>query len=276
LPPEAQLRRADVVDGAIVREMVTGASVVYHLAAVASVVRSNERWLESHITNSAGIVAVMAAIRDVAPTAVVVYASSAAVYGNLALAEGERVDENIAPRPLGPYGADKLATELQARVGGSLFHVRSCGLRFFNVYGHGQAPESPYSGVITRFVARARAGGPITIFGDGRQSRDFVHVNDVIASLLLAESAASTEAPVINICTGVPTSIERLASLVGSLAEPRPAIVYGPAQPGDIRHTLGDPGLAARLLGWRAQVPLHEGLTALMTPPAIAEAIVLP
>jgi UDP-glucose 4-epimerase len=264
LPQGVEFRRGDVADPDFIRAGVADAAVVFHLAAVASVGQSNERWLASHITNSGGSVAVMEAIRDVAPGAAFVYASSAAVYGDTALASGESISEATPTRPLGPYAVDKLTTELHATVGGSLFGLRSFGLRFFNVFGPGQTPDSPYSGVITRFVAQARSGGPITIFGDGEQTRDFVHVTDVVESLLAAERAAAATAPVCNICAGRPTTINELAGAIAARFDPAPAIVRREARLGDIRRSLGDPSTAARLLGWQARVTLYEGLVELI------------
>jgi UDP-glucose 4-epimerase len=264
LPAGVEFRQGDIADPEFIRSGVSGATAVFHLAAVASVAQSNEHWLASHTTNSGGSVATMEAIRDEAPGAGFVYASSAAVYGDIPLAQGQRIAESDATRPLGPYGVDKLGTELHAGVAGSLFGLRSFGLRFFNVFGPGQAPDSPYSGVISRFVAQARSGGPITIFGDGEQTRDFVHVADIVGSLLAAETATAVTAPVANICSGRPTTINELAAVIVSKFDPAPAIVRREARLGDIRRSLGDPSVATRLLGWQADVSLDEGLGALI------------
>jgi UDP-glucose 4-epimerase len=264
LPAGVDFRRGNVADPEFIRPGVAGASVVYHLAAIASVAESNEHWLSSHITNSGGSVAVMEAVRDAAPAAGYVYASSAAVYGDLPLGPGERIAETAPTRPLGPYGVDKLNGEAHARVAGSLFGLRSFGLRFFNVFGPGQAPDSPYSGVISRFVAQAGAGGPIVVFGDGEQTRDFVHVDDIVRALLLAETRADASAPVVNICTGLPTSVNELASAIARRFVPEPGLIHKPARRGDIRRSMGDPSLAAGLLGWSPSVGLEEGLAALV------------
>ena len=265
LPEGVEFRQGDVADPRFIRPGVTGATVVFHLAAIASVVQSNERWLASHATNSGGSVAVMEAVRDEAPEAGFVYASSAAVYGDVALAPGERISETAPTRPLAPYGIDKLASEMHAGVAGPLFGLRSFGLRFFNVFGPGQAADSPYSGVISRFVAQARSGGPITVFGDGEQTRDFVHVDDVVEALLRAEIAADPTGPVANIATGLPTSVNELAATIARQFQPTPAIVRQEARQGDIRRSVGDPSLAARLLGWEARTSLADGLTALVS-----------
>jgi UDP-glucose 4-epimerase len=251
LPAGVEFRQGDVADPGFIRPGVAGAAVVYHLAAIASVAQSNDRWLTSHV-------------RDKAPEAGFVYASSAAVYGDLPLEPGQRIAESAPIRPLGPYGVDKLNVELHAGVAGPLFGLRSFGLRFFNVFGPGQDPDSQYSGVISRFVALARSGGPITIFGDGEQTRDFVHVDDVVRALLLAERSAGVAAPVANVCTGLPTSVNQLASAIADRFAPAPAIVHTEARRGEIRRSLGDPSLAGRLLGWEPAVTLNAGLRAVI------------
>ena len=264
MPAGVDLRVGDVADAGFVRSAMGDATAVFHLAAIASVQQSNERWLRSHVTNSAGAVAVMEAVRDLEPSACFVYASSAAVYGNVELAPGERIAETAPTRPLAPYGMDKLSSEMHAGAAGSLFGLRTFGLRFFNVYGPGQAPDSPYSGVIGRFVAQARSGGPVTVFGDGEQTRDFVHVDDVVAALIAAEGAASVASPIANICTGLPTSVNELASAIAHQFDPTPRVEHLDARQTDIRRSTGDPTLAERLLGWRASVTLRDGLAALI------------
>ena len=264
LPSGVTFRLGDVSEPEFVGSALDDATVVYHLAAIASVQRSNENWLAGHLANSAATVAVMEAMRDLAPAARLVYASSAAAYGNVELAPGERIAETAPTRPLAPYGIDKLNSEMHAGVAGSLFGLRTFGLRFFNVYGPGQAPDSPYSGVISRFVDQARSGGPITIFGDGEQTRDFVHVDDIVTALLAAEGAASTEGPIANICTGLPTSVNELAAAIAGQFDPAPAVTRLGARQGDIRRSVGDPDLAKRMLGWQPRVELKDGLAALV------------
>jgi UDP-glucose 4-epimerase len=267
LPAGVELVRADVADAAAVRAAVDGVAAVFHLAAVASVERSNESWRLSHVTNSLGGVTVMEAVRDVAPAAALVYASSAAVYGvsgdETNGTPGDAATDHTVGRaasPITPYGIDKRSTEMHALVGGRLFGLRSLGLRLFNVYGPGQAPESPYSGVISRFVAQAEGGGPFTIHGDGRQTRDFVEVGDVVRAMLMAEPAATAEGAVVDICTGRPTSILELAELIGRLVGTDGRVIHLPSRLGDIRRSTGDPSAAAGLLGWRARIELEAGL----------------
>jgi UDP-glucose 4-epimerase len=186
-----------------------------------------------------------------------VYASSAAVYGDnpeIPLAE------TAAVRPLSAYGADKLGCELHARVAGQVHGVLTVGLRFFNVFGPRQDPKSPYSGVISIFCDRLRAGQGITIFGNGRQTRDFVYVGDVVAALLAAMERLPEGSPVFNICTGRTTSVLDLAETVGELCGVKPAIQFQPLRAGEIKESRGNPERAAAVLGVRARVDLRSGL----------------
>lgn len=264
LPPNVEFIHGDVADPDCVRKAVADAAVVFHLAAVASVHESSWRWFRSHGTNSGGSVAVLEAIRSAAPDARFVFASSAAVYGNVHAGPAHRVDEATPTEPLTPYGVDKLSSEMHARVAGALFGVASCSLRLFNVFGPGQDPHSPYSGVISRFCEQAAGAGPLTVFGDGEQTRDFVYVGDVVRAFALAESVASTTAPVVNVCTSRATTINSLAESVARLTGHDLPIVHLEERPGDIRHSLGDPSLAAGLLGWRAEVDVRNGLAKLL------------
>jgi UDP-glucose 4-epimerase len=189
----------------------------------------------------------------------VVYASSAAVYGDN---PAPRIGEGEVPRPLNPYGADKLGSELHARVGWVIHRLPTVGLRFFNVFGPRQDPGSPYSGVISRFLDRTRQGAPLTIHGDGQQTRDFVYVDDVVAHLVAAMAmvAAAPGPHVMNVCTGRSVTIADLARVIGDVAGSPVAIEYGPARAGEIIRSCGDPELATRTLGVAAKTTLRDGL----------------
>ncbi len=183
LDPRAMLTVGDVADAAVVAGAMQGVDGCFHLAAVASVELGNRDWLGTHRTNLTGAITIFDAARRARPdrTVPVVYASSAAVYGDtpdLPLAE------SAATRPLSAYGADKLGCELHGRVAATVHGVRNAGCRFFNVYGPRQDPGSPYSGVISIFFNRIGRGQGITIFGDGGQTRDFIYVADVVEALL--------------------------------------------------------------------------------------------
>jgi UDP-glucose 4-epimerase len=261
-PAEAEIRVGSVADPDAVAAAMDGADGCFHLAAIASVTRSVEDWSGSHAVNLGGTIRIFeAAGRGGIP---VVYASSAAVYGEpvrLPLAE----DAPLAP--LSPYGADKLGCELHARAGGRSRGLRSFGLRFFNVFGADQDPGSPYSGVISRFADLVQAGRAIMVLGDGEQSRDFVHVSDVVRHLVAAMTLATAEAPVRNVCRGVATTVNQLAEALMMAAGRRVPVAHGPARAGDIRHSVGSPAAAAACFGFRAEVDLAAGLATLLRPP---------
>ena len=259
LDPAARLIEADVADGDRIAEALDGAQLCYHLAAVASVARSVEAWRASSLVNLIGSVTVFEACANAGVP--VVYASSAAVYGR---PEATPLREESAVAPASPYGADKLAAELHARAGGHSRGLRSVGLRLFNVFGPRQDPASPYSGVISQFADRARRGANIEIHGDGGQTRDFIHVSDVVDAFRRAPAAASVDAPVFNVASGVETSIAQLAALIVELAGSASALRPAPARPGDIPRSVGDASALAAALDWTPKVSLSAGLEALL------------
>jgi len=257
LPVAANLIVGDIADPATVAEAMQGVDGCFHLAAIASVEKGITEWIGTHQTNLTGTITVFDAIRRQGTKIPVVYASSAAVYGDAAtipIAESE-------PRtPLSAYGADKYACELHARVASHVHAVPTVGLRFFNVYGPRQDPKSPYSGVISIFCERIGAGLPIKIFGDGQQTRDFIYVADVVQALLAGMALRPADSPVFNVCTGVPTSIEALSHLIADLARKNLNAETESPRAGEIRHSLGTPALADSVLGLPARVSLRIGL----------------
>jgi UDP-glucose 4-epimerase len=255
----AELTLGDVADVETVRQAMADVDGCFHLAAVASVEKSNRDWLGTHRTNLTGAITVFDAARISARQAPVVYASSAAVYGNN---PNLPLTEEAATRPLSAYGADKLGCEQHALVAGQVHGVRTCGLRFFNVYGPRQDPTSPYSGAISIFCDRLRSSQNITIHGDGLQTRDFIFVEDVIQALIAAMMKASHQAPVYNVCTGRATTILRLVDVIASLLNLPANAEHGAVRPGDIRRSLGDPSRARSGLGFEAQTDLWIGLSA--------------
>ncbi len=263
LDPRCEVMRADVCDPAAIRRALAGASGCFHLAAIASVVRANEDWLGTHRVNLGGTITVFDAARAMGGLPVV-YASSAAVYGDR---EGV-AHEDAAPSPRTAYGADKLGSELHARVGMLVHSVPSVGLRFFNVYGPRQDPCSPYSGVISIFAGAVAAGRPITLHGDGTQTRDFVYVADVAAHLTAGMRllGGRPAAHVLNVCTGRETSVRNLAQAIGTASRREPIIRRGPARAGDIGRSVGSPTLAVATLGIKAHVPLADGLAKTLEP----------
>jgi UDP-glucose 4-epimerase len=257
LPQCVTLIEGDVADPAAVARAMHGVDGCFHLAAIASVEKGITDWLGTHRTNITGTVTVFDAISRQASRIPVVYASSAAVYGDAATVP---IAETEPCRPLSAYGADKYSCELHARVASHVHSIPTVGLRFFNVYGPRQDPKSPYSGVISIFCERVTAGVPIKIFGDGQQTRDFVAVADVVRALLAAMTLLPSDAPVFNVCTGVPTSVAALGRLIADLAGRKLAAETHAPRTGEIRHSIGVGTLADRVLGLGGRVPLRTGL----------------
>lgn len=224
---------------------------VVHAAAYISVDESWERPYDYMWNNAAATARV--AKRCAEAGARLVYISSAAVYG-----EPQRlpIDESHPTRPLSPYGLSKLAGEQIAQM----LAPGAAVLRLFNVYGPGQT--GPYAGVVSKFIERAKRGLPPVIYGDGSQTRDFVHVADVaqFVEVVLDRGAAG----VFNVGTGRAVSIRELAAIVMRLAGLGGEPLYGPPRPGDIKYSAADV-TKAKLLGWRPQIPLEEGLRGLWT-----------
>jgi UDP-glucose 4-epimerase len=260
LAPGAELLRSDVADAALVRQAMEGMDGCFHLAAIASVERGVQDWLGTHRANLTGTIAVLDAARIARVP--VVYASSAAVYGDQATLP---IAEDAPRRPLSAYGADKLGCEQHALVAGVVHGVPTLGLRFFNVFGPRQDPRSPYSGVISIFCDRLSRGEAVSVFGDGEQTRDFVHVADVVAALLAGLGAASTQAPVFNVCTGRPTSVRQLAHSIATVCGVATTIDHQPPRSGEIRHSVGNPSRARAALGLGAPQDLETGLATVVT-----------
>jgi UDP-glucose 4-epimerase len=255
-PAGAELVRGDVADRELVGRAMADVAGCFHLAAVASVERGNKDWLGTHRTNLTGTIAVLDAARECGRVPVV-YASSAAVYGDN---KAVPLDEDAATRPLSAYGADKLACELHARVATAVHGVPAIGLRFFNVFGPRQDPSSPYSGVISIFCDRLRDGRPVAVHGDGSQTRDFIYVADVVRGLVAAMDRLPTERTVFNLCTGRATSIVELAEAIARASDVELEITHAPPRHGDIHTSFGSPRAVARHLNWCATYSLEEGL----------------
>lgn len=261
LPAAVELVEGDLRVPSVVARATHGVDGCYHLAAVASVPRCNSDWLGTHQTNQSAMVALLEAAKSVTRPFPVVYASSAAVYGDnpdLPLVE------TAAPRPRSPYGADKRGCELHAIAAAHAFGLATIGLRFFNVYGPRQSPDDAYAGVISLFATRLYQRQPITVFGDGRQARDFVFVADVVAALVAAMQRLEQQRPpvaeVLNVCTGTGTTVVELADILMDCSGIRVPLQHAPTRQGDIRLSVGSPEAAADLLGFTAATPLPLGL----------------
>ena len=257
LPPAATLIEGDVADPVMVAQAMEGMNGCFHLAAIASVEKGVTDWVGTHQANITGTITVFDAIRRQGSRIPVAYASSAAVYGNTDIIP---ISENTPRLPLSAYGADKYGCELHSRVASHVHGIPTVGLRFFNVYGPRQDPQSPYSGVISIFCERIARGQPVTVFGDGEQTRDFIYVTDVVRALVAAMALRPDGSPVFNVCTGIPTSVNALAKLIAGLAGQPLNARSQPPRCGEIMHSIGVPCLADTVLGIEGRVPLRTGL----------------
>lgn len=259
--PRLELIEGDVADAVLMTRVASGCQAVVHLAAVASVQASVDDPVRTHQSNFIGTLNLCEAMR-LAGVKRVLFASSAAVYGNNG--EGEAVSENTPKAPLTPYASDKLASEYYLD-----FYRREHGLepvvfRFFNIYGPRQDPSSPYSGVISIFCERALGGQPITVFGDGEQTRDFFYVADLVTLLLQGLRHETVQAGPVNVGLNQTTSLNQLLAGLGAVLGGLPAVSHGPARAGDIRHSRADNALLLERFELGAVTPLEEGLRRLL------------
>lgn len=251
--------QGSILEQDILQKLFGNIDGCFHLAAVANVQESINNWYYSHQVNLTGTVNIfLQASKQNIP---VVYASSAAVYGTVS---DLPLQENGKISPLSPYAVDKYACELQAKAFGEIKSLKSCGLRFFNVYGTGQPKNSDYSGVISIFRDQVKDGKELVIFGDGNQSRDFIHVSDVTNMCVKALSIAASSAPVINVCTGRAYSINELVQLIDKIAVVK-EIKYLPSQVGSVNNSVGSPELAQQILNYKATYELETGLLELFS-----------
>ncbi len=255
LPSNIKFYQEDICHQSLVRTLMRKADACFHLAAVASVQKCQDQWLTSHQTNLTGTISILNAAKE--NHTPVIYASSSAVYGdNTQLPLNELADKI----PLSAYAADKLACELHANVASQAFNVPTIGLRFFNVYGTRQDPNSPYSGVIPIFLKNITNNQPITIFGDGQQSRDFIFIDDVIDGLLAAAKHCNCQSHVLNLCTGKQSTLIELYQMLEKITQNKIECRFKPARQGDILHSCGNTKKAKQILNFEAKVSLYHGL----------------
>jgi len=256
VPEGTTVVEGDIRDSETVREAVSGADVVFHQAGLVSVPASVEDPLASQSANVTGTIHVLEAAREA--DARVVVASSVAVYGDPVETP---ISEDDPKQPLSPYGVDKLAIDHYTRCYHDLYGMDTVALRYFNVYGPGQQ-AGDYSGVVSAFLEQAGSGQPLTVHGDGAQTRDFVHVSDVVAANV---AAATTDAVgrAYNVGTGDSIQIRELAELVRSVTGANVDVVHTEARDGDVARSEADASRARRDLDWEATVDLSDGLRGL-------------
>lgn len=263
LPPGVDLMICDVTDQQAVRRGLDGLDGCFHLAAIASVERGRREWLRSHMTNLTGTITVfeeaLRVQRGRGRPLPVVYASSAAVYGDIC---DVPITEDTPTRPVSAYGADKLGCELHAAAAARVHDLRTVGLRLFNIYGPRQDANSPYSGVISIFCQRIMDGLPLEIHGDGSQTRDFVYVQDAVDALCSAMRLADETpgARLFNVCTGIGTTVRQLAEQICRVQGVEFAPRYCPVRAGDVHISIGSPEAAREQLDFAAWTALQQGL----------------
>jgi UDP-glucose 4-epimerase len=252
----------EIVEGELrsyerVHNAVRGVELVYHLGALGSVPRSVQDPLTSSAVNVEGTLNVLLAARDEGVRRVV-FSSSSSVYGS----SGELPrTEAMAPDPISPYGVAKLAAERYCVSFSRVYHgFETVVLRYFNVFGPRQSPFSQYAAVVPLFVTAVRDGRPVTIFGDGEQSRDFTYVANVVDATIRAGAAEGASGQIFNVAAGSPGTVNQLAELVGRILDRPVEKEYRDPRPGDVRNSWADVRLAERVLGYEPTVDLEEGL----------------
>jgi UDP-glucose 4-epimerase len=259
--PKVELIVGDVAEAALVARAMLGCSAVAHLAAVASVQASVDDPVKTHQSNFIGTLNVCEAMRQ-AGVKRVLFASSAAVYGNNG--EGDSIDEDTPKAPLTPYASDKLAGEHYFDFYRRQHALEPVIFRFFNIFGPRQDPSSPYSGVISIFSERAQKGLPITVFGDGEQTRDFLYVEDLVQILVQALEKPEVQIGAVNVgwnkATNLKQMLESLRAVVGEL----PPISYGTARSGDIRHSRANNRRLIERFTLPHETPMSVGLARLL------------
>jgi len=253
---EIAFHQTSICDYDALPAIFEGADVCYHQAALASVPRSINDPATTNRVNVTGTLNVFLACRD-AGVRRVVYASSSSVYGD---AETVPVAETVPLCPISPYAVSKAANELYARNFSDLYGIEMAGLRYFNIFGPRQDPNSHYSAVIPIFVRRMLEGKPPVVYGDGQQSRDFTYIENVVNANIQAANHEGTLSGVFNIACGRSTSlltmIEYLNHAMGSCFEPE----YGPRRAGDITMSFADISRARDSFGYEPAVHIEEGL----------------
>ena len=256
LEGEIELVEGDLRSYERVHTAVRGVEVVFHQGALPSVPRSVQDPLTTTAVNVEGTLNVLLAARDEGIRRIL-NASSSSVYGNSGSLPRT---ETQLPDPISPYAVAKLAAERFCTSFSRVYGMEIVSLRYFNVFGPRQDPLSQYAAVVPRFITAIAAGEPVTIYGDGEQSRDFTFVENVVAANLLAADAAGVAGEIANVATGGSITVNGLADTIGQLVDKPVEKVYEPAREADVRASWADLDHARRLFGYEPRVALEEGL----------------
>jgi UDP-glucose 4-epimerase len=255
--PDLEFIEGDILEYPLVESLLHDCDAVLHLAAIASVPLSIENPIYTLQVNTQGFLHILQAIHKSKRNIKLAYASSAAVYGE-AKELPCREDMPLVDLQLSPYAVQKLHCEHYANLYNALHQVKSLGLRYFNVYGRRQDPKSPYSGVISRFLDAYQREEDLIIFGDGMQSRDFIHVSDVARANLLAITTDYTG--VLNIATGQPQTLLQLVESLQTAGDKPAKLQFEPARIGDIRASYAMTKLAETALHFTYSKSLQDGM----------------
>ena len=256
LHEDVHFTRGDINDRPKLWTLLHDIDCVYHLAARVSVPESILYPRDYNAVNVGGTATLMEAIRD-AGTKRVVLTSSGAIYGNQ---EGPMMSEDLHPNPSSPYAVSKLASEWYVRTIGALSGIETVCLRIFNAYGPGQRIPPAHPPVIPSFIRQARQEGTLVYHGDGSQTRDYVYVDDVVNALVSASTAADVNGKIINVGSGVETSVRDLAKLVIEITDSSPEEIYNPRVGSGVKRMCADLTQAKKLLDYVPLIPLEMGI----------------
>lgn len=251
-----QVLEGDLRDASRVEEAVRGVEVIFHEAAFVSVPQSMDEPQTCFDVNITGTSRLLDMARA-AGVRRVVLASSAAIYGE---SDALPLVEETLPQPLSPYAVSKRVGEMYAELFTGSFGLEAVALRYFNVYGPRQRPDSMYAAAVPIFARRLLDGKPVTVFGDGGQTRDLINVHDVVRANLIASEHAKAAGKIFNICTGVETRLLDLLDVMYELVPNAPQPEFAAPRAGDIYRSVGSPQKAADVMGFRAEVSLVDGL----------------
>lgn len=254
--PHIQWLQGSLADKSVVAAAVEGVEFVLHQGAIPSVPRSIEEPEVTHRANVEGTLNLLQAARR-GGVRRVVFASSSAVYGSPSRMP---VHEELPVNPLSPYAVQKLAAEQYCRVFTEVYGLETVSLRYFNVFGPGQDPASEYAAVIPKAIQALIEGRPFRVFGDGRQSRDFTYVENVVLGNLLALVTPGAAGRVLNLACGAALSLNELLEELSTMTDRNLPVEYGPPRPGDVRHSAADITAARAVLGYEPRVSVCEGL----------------
>jgi UDP-glucose 4-epimerase len=253
---DVEIIEADLRDASRVNEAVQGVNIIFHQAAFISVPESMEKPQECFDVNVTGTSTLFDAARKAGVNRVVI-ASSAAVYGD---STAMPLVEDTPLKQLSPYATSKRIDEMYAELFTNRFGLEVSALRYFNVYGPRQRPDSMYAAAVPIFIRRMLDNKPITIFGDGGQSRDLINVRDVVQANLLASQHPAAPGQIFNVCTGVETRLLDLLDILYEFFPNAPKHVHAEPRAGDIYRSIGTPKKAMDILGFKPQVSLVDGV----------------